>query len=128
MSNLKQPPLRFDTFFDDDEKNQRMKQVFDDLYKNTSFKDVTLETITPNKDSMADGESKFAKVDDETRRYYRLGNDLYYQVLTKVTTNNYVKLKVTDVDGAITGQLWYDESENKLKFKTVTAVETITSS
>ena len=128
MSNLKQPPLRFDTFFDDDEKNQRMKQVFDDLYKNTSFKDVTLETITPNKDSMADGESKFARVDDETRRYYRLGNDLYYQVLTKVTTNNYVKLKVTDVDGSITGQLWYDKSENKLKFKTVTAVETITSS
>ena len=128
MSNLKQPPLRFDTFFDDDEKNQRMKQVFDDLYKNTSFKDVTLETITPNKASMTDGESKFAKVDDETRRYYRLGNDLYYQVLTKVTTNNYVKLKVTDVDGAITGQFWYDESENKLKFKTVTAVETITSS
>ena len=84
MSNLKQPPLSFDTFFDDDEKNLRMKQVLDDLYKNTSFKDVTLETITPNKDSMIDGETKFAKVGDDVRFYTRLGNDLFYLTLTKV--------------------------------------------
>ena len=128
MSNLKEPPLNFDTFFDDDEKNQRMKQILDDLYQNASFKDVQLETITPDKRSMVDGESKFAKVGDEVRKYHRIGNELYYQPLTKVTENNYIKLKETDVDGTIEAQLWYDKSEEKLKFRVSDGVETITSS
>jgi hypothetical protein len=39
----------------------------------------------------------------------------------------YLQLLSTDTDGIATGQLWYDTSENKLKFKTAAGVETITS-
>jgi len=39
----------------------------------------------------------------------------------------YVKLGITDTDGTVEGQLWYDASEDKLKFKTASGVETITS-
>lgn len=128
MSNLKEPPHKFDAFFDDAVKNARMKQILDDIYKNASFKDVELETITPDKRSMTNGEHKFAKVGDEVREYYRIGNDLYYNTLTKVATNNYIQLKITDTDSIIEGQLWYDKSEEKLKFRVSDGVETITSS
>lgn len=36
-------------------------------------------------------------------------------------------LPTTDTDGTVTGSIWYDASENKLKFKTAGGVETITS-
>ncbi len=38
-----------------------------------------------------------------------------------------LKLLITDTDGTVEGQLWYDASEDKLKFKTAAGVETITS-
>ncbi len=34
---------------------------------------------------------------------------------------------ITDTDGDTEGQLWYDASEDKLKFKTAAGVETVTS-
>jgi hypothetical protein len=40
----------------------------------------------------------------------------------------YITLKITDTDGDTEGQVWYDASEDKLKFKTAAGVETITSS
>jgi len=40
----------------------------------------------------------------------------------------YIKLHITDTDGIAEGQIWYDASENKLKFKTASGVETISSS
>ena len=107
MSNLKEPPLNFDTFFDDDEKNQRMKQILNDLYQNASFKDVELETVTPDKRSMVDGESKFAVVDGDVRKYHRIGNDLYYTTLTKTTTpieTSVLKVSVTSGITASTTQ------------------------
>jgi hypothetical protein len=39
----------------------------------------------------------------------------------------HLKLYVTDTDGDTEGDIWYDASENKLKFKTSIGVETITS-
>lgn len=39
----------------------------------------------------------------------------------------YVQLGITDTDGTVEGALWYDASEDKLKFKTAGGVETITS-
>lgn len=36
-------------------------------------------------------------------------------------------LKVTDTDGTTEGEVWYDVSEDKIKFKTAAGVETITS-
>lgn len=46
---------------------------------------------------------------------------------TNTTFETYVILLNTDVDGTSEGQLWYDDSENKLKFYNGTAVETVTS-
>ena len=46
---------------------------------------------------------------------------------TYVDFTTYIKLQITDTDGAVEGQLWYDASEDKLKFKTAAGVETITS-
>jgi len=40
----------------------------------------------------------------------------------------YVGLKRTDTNGTEEGQIWYDMSEDKLKFKTAAGVETVTSS
>lgn len=42
--------------------------------------------------------------------------------------SGYIVPLITDTDGAVEGALWYDASENKLKFYNGTAVETITSS
>ena len=44
-----------------------------------------------------------------------------------VTLGSYITLYITDVDGAVEAELWYDASENKLKFFNGAAVETITS-
>ena len=44
-----------------------------------------------------------------------------------ITKVGYIILKITDIDGATEGQIWYDASENKVKFKTAVGVETITS-
>ena len=41
--------------------------------------------------------------------------------------DSYLKLRVTDTDGTVEGQIWYDASEDKLKFKTAAGVETVTS-
>jgi hypothetical protein len=41
---------------------------------------------------------------------------------------SYLKLPIHDTDGTVEGSLWYDASEDKLKFKTAAGVETITSS
>jgi hypothetical protein len=40
----------------------------------------------------------------------------------------YLGLQQTDTDSAVKGDVWYDASENKLKFFNGTAVETVTSS
>jgi hypothetical protein len=45
-----------------------------------------------------------------------------------VTLGSYITLHITDTDGAVEGELWYDASENKLKFYNGATVETITSS
>ena len=39
--------------------------------------------------------------------------------------DGYLKLKVTDTDGATEGQLWYDDSENVLKYYNGTIVKTV---
>ncbi|KKK60939.1 hypothetical protein LCGC14_3019340, partial [marine sediment metagenome] len=44
-----------------------------------------------------------------------------------ITGCGYVGLKVTDTDGAVEGYLWFDASENKLKFYDGAAVQTVTS-
>lgn len=44
-----------------------------------------------------------------------------------LTMENYITLHITDTDSAVEGQIWYDASENKLKFYNGAAVETITS-
>ena len=46
-------------------------------------------------------------------------------VLTITTTGPV--LPITDTDGTVEGAIWYDASEDKLKFKTAAGVETITS-
>ena len=47
---------------------------------------------------------------------------------TKITNLLQMRLLVTDTDGDVDGELWYDDSENKLKFRGNGATETITSS
>ena len=44
-----------------------------------------------------------------------------------IPVNGYLVLKITDTDSSTEGALWYDASENKLKFYNGTAVQTITS-
>ena len=44
------------------------------------------------------------------------------------TLTNHLTLHITDTDGDTEGDIWYDASEDKLKFKTAAGVETITSS
>jgi len=41
--------------------------------------------------------------------------------------SDHLTLHITDTDGATEGDIWYDASEDKLKFKTAAGVETITS-
>lgn len=43
------------------------------------------------------------------------------------TFGGYIGLHQTDTDSAVEGQMWYDASENKIKFYNGTAVETVTS-
>ncbi len=45
-----------------------------------------------------------------------------------VTLSSKLVLEITDSDGTVEGSIWYDASEDKLKFKTAAGVETITSS
>jgi len=47
--------------------------------------------------------------------------------LTMTAGANYVVLGITDTDSSTEAALWYDASENKLKFYNGAAVETITS-
>lgn len=44
-----------------------------------------------------------------------------------ISFETFLKLHVTDGEGAVEGQIWYDNSENKLKFWNGSAVETVTS-
>ncbi len=44
-----------------------------------------------------------------------------------VQLTGYLVLDITDTDGTVEGSIWYDASEDKLKFKTAAGVETITS-
>lgn len=46
---------------------------------------------------------------------------------TLITSGLHHKLLVTDTDGTIEGSIWYDASDNKLKVKTASGVEIITS-
>jgi len=39
----------------------------------------------------------------------------------------HLRLNITDTDGTLEGQIWYDASEDKIKFKTAASVETVTS-
>lgn len=57
----------------------------------------------------------------------RLGVRPTRKVDANLAVDGYVRLKVTDTDGTVTGQLWYDASEGKLKFRDSTAVRTVTS-
>jgi len=41
--------------------------------------------------------------------------------------SDYLGLFITDTDSATEGDIWYDASEDKLKFKTAAGIETITS-
>ena len=43
------------------------------------------------------------------------------------TFSGYIVPLITDTDGTVEGSIWYDASENKLKFRTSSGVETITS-
>lgn len=45
-----------------------------------------------------------------------------------VPVNGYLVLYITDTDSSTEGAIWYDASENKLKFYNGSDVETITSS
>lgn len=53
------------------------------------------------------------------------GNAMY--LAADIQCQKKLRLLVTDTDGTVEGQLWYDASEDKLKFKTAAGVETITS-
>ena len=44
-----------------------------------------------------------------------------------IAMGDHLTLHITDTDGTTEGDLWYDASEDKLKFKTAVGVETITS-
>jgi len=44
-----------------------------------------------------------------------------------LTMNGYLTFQSTDTDGTTKGMIWYDTSENKLKFSTGTGTQTITS-
>ena len=44
-----------------------------------------------------------------------------------IVFGGYVVLDITDTDATVEGSIWYDASEDKLKFKTAAGVETITS-
>jgi len=46
----------------------------------------------------------------------------------RATFGSYIIPLITDTDGTVEGSIWYDASEDKLKFKTAAGVETITSS
>lgn len=54
--------------------------------------------------------------------------DILKVLATNIECKKHLQLLSTDTDGTVTGQIWYDTSENKLKFKTASGVETITSS
>ena len=46
---------------------------------------------------------------------------------TGMAMSDHLTLHITDTDGTAEADIWYDASEDKLKFKTATGVETITS-
>jgi len=46
---------------------------------------------------------------------------------TSITMNGYLTFQSTDTDGTTKGMIWYDTSENKLKFSTGTGTQTVTS-
>lgn len=52
---------------------------------------------------------------------FQLRGDGFVKVFGPIT------LFITDTDGTTEGEIWYDASEDKLKFKTAAGVETITS-
>ncbi len=89
MSNLREAIKNHKGIFsdpdmDDGRKSKVMEAVLNDLYFNGQFLDKDVEDITPSIESMRDGESKFAIVSGDTRRYYRVGAKLFYQTLTEV--------------------------------------------
>lgn len=57
------------------------------------------------------------------------GNDVVVMTATAFTfvATCFPVLPITDTDGTVEGSIWYDASEDKLKFKTAAGVETITS-
>lgn len=83
MSNLKEPLLKHEFFPEDSQRNQDLKRVLDDLYQNSSFVDVEIETVIPSKESMQNGEKRFVNVSGTVRRYYRVGENIYYDELIK---------------------------------------------
>ena len=56
---------------------------------------------------------------------YSIGNTS--RRVKDIFLGGYVQLGITDTDGSSEGALWYDASEDKLKFKTAAGVETVTS-
>lgn len=57
------------------------------------------------------------------------GSDVVVLTATAMTfaATCFPVLPITDTDGTVEGSIWYDASEDKLKFKTAAGVETITS-
>lgn len=58
------------------------------------------------------------------------GSDVVVLTATAMTfaATCFPVLPITDTDGTVEGSIWYDASEDKLKFKTGAGVETVTSS
>lgn len=65
--------------------------------------------------------------DADADQVYNVINNITYSS-TGLALGTYLVLNITDTDGTAEGSLWYDASEDKLKFKTAAGVETITSS
>ena len=51
-----------------------------------------------------------------------------WKITGNIELDGYLKLKITDTDGDTEGQIWYDASEDKLKYRAAASTKTITSS
>jgi len=56
------------------------------------------------------------------------GNSASFTEVISISEVGHLGLRVTDTDGDKAGEIWYDASENKLKFFNGSTVETVTSS
>jgi len=75
------------------------------------------------------GVAEVARIQGAADPYFGIGGSQQFKFYNSGIADfgGYVKLHITDTDGTVEGQIWYDASEDKLKFKTAAGVETITS-